>query len=201
MLEKALASVRERRARRNDDMLARLTDMGMPLGMEDVLEFAKGVTPGRPHIAEALVAKGYVGSYREAFDRYIGESGSAFIPRTLWQPEEGIRLLAGMGATVSLAHPFLQADMTEEYLDALLADFRSWGMSALEAYHSAHTDSAVRLSLAAAERHGLLLTGGSDYHGDAKPDVRLGVCRGGMRVPVRILERLEEHRRQQGLWV
>ena len=200
-LEKILEYIREHRGLRNKKMLALLTDIGMPLHMDDVLVFATGVAPGRPHIAKALMAKGYVESIGEAFEQYIGDNGRAFVPRTLLSPEEGIRLLAEAGATVSLAHPFLQSDMTEERLDGLLANFRAWGMAALETYHSSHSDQEIRQCLRLTAKHGLLSTGGSDYHGLTKPGVHLGVGRGGMRVPVRVLELLEEDRRKKGLWV
>jgi predicted metal-dependent phosphoesterase TrpH len=200
-LEDALRDIRRHRVERNAKMVAKLASLGLPMDMDDVLHFARGVTPGRPHIASAMVAKGYVKTVREAFELYIGEKGKAFVPRTLLGPEDGIRLLAAAGATVALAHPFLYAGMTGERLDSLLPDFKSWGMTALEVYHSAHSDQGVRVSLQCAERHGLLCTGGSDYHGGTKPETHLGAGRGGMRVPLRLLETMEEKRTQQGLWV
>ena len=200
-LEEALATIRKRRKERNAEMTDRLTAMGMPVSMDDVLRFARGITPGRPHIASAMVEKGYVKTVREAFELYIGERGKAFVPRALLGPEEGTRLLAATGATVALAHPFLSENMSEERLDSLIPEFMSWGLSALEVYHSAHSDRAVRAALRCAERHGLLCTGGSDYHGRTKPGIHLGAGQGGMRVPLRLLALMEEQRRQQGLWV
>jgi predicted metal-dependent phosphoesterase TrpH len=200
-LDKALEEARDYRKERNRKILERLDLLGMHLVMENVLEFAKGVSPGRPHIAQAMLAKGYVSSFKEAFDLYIGEDGSAFVPRTLITPQEGIELLAGHGATVSLAHPFLRDSISVGQLDRLLPDLKAWGLTAIEAYHSAHDATQVRQCIDLADKYGLLITGGSDYHGRAKPDVLLGVCGSAMRVPVCVLEKLEEDRRKRGLWV
>ena len=200
-LEEALQDIRHQRKERNARMTEKLTAMGMPLSMEDVLRFARGVAPGRPHIASAMVEKGYVKTVRDAFALYIGESGKAFVPRALLSPEKGTRLLAASGATVAIAHPFLSENMSEERLDGLIPEFKAWGLSALEVYHSAHSDSEVRAGLRCAEKHGLLCTGGSDYHGKTKPDIHLGAGQGGMRVPLRLLVLMEEQRIRQGLWV
>ena len=200
-MREALATLRRQRAERNQAMLDALRLNGMPLTMEEVRAVSKGEALGRPHIARALVDKGYVASRKEAFDRYIGWSGAAFVPRELVSPKEGIQLLRGEGATVALAHPFLSRLMTRERLDDLLSDFRAWGLSALEAYHSAHNGGHVRICTDLAARHKLLITGGSDYHGDNKDGIALAVGRGNMRVPHWVLSALRERRKRQGLWV
>lgn len=200
-LKKALAQQRRRRTERNEAMLGALDRLGLCLDMEEVLRFSGKESVGRPHIARALVHRGYVGTIREAFERYIGEGKSAFVPRRILTPEEGIGLLAGAGATVALAHPFLGKGMTIDALDRLLGEFKHYGLTVLEAYHSAHDAGAVRACLALAARHGLLLTGGSDYHGTAKPGVYLGRGKGGMRIPGLLLDKLKEERHKQGLWI
>lgn len=200
-MREALATLRRQREERNQAMLDALRRNGMPLTMEEVRAVSKGEALGRPHIARSLVDKGYVASRKEAFDRYIGWSGSAFVPRALVSPKEGIELLRGEGATVALAHPFLSRLMTQERLDDLLSDFRAWGLSALEAYHNAHDARHVRVCTDMAARHKLLLTGGSDYHGDNKDGIALAVGRGNMRVPHWVLSALRDQRKRQGLWV
>ncbi|MDR2075826.1 MAG: PHP domain-containing protein [Desulfovibrio sp.] len=187
----ALRGIQEHRAQRNRNILRRLRALGMPLSLDDVLAHSRGVVPGRPHIAKALREKGYVKSAAEAFRLYIGEGKSAFFPRTLLTPETGIRLLAAEGATVALAHPFLHSSMTPDILADLLPECQAYGLTALEVYHSAHSDSDVRAGLLLAEAHGLFPTGGSDYHGAFKP----GVCLGSPRVPGILLDRLEAHRK------
>ncbi len=200
-MKAALADIQARRLRRNQEMVRRLCELGLPLVLEDVQAVAGGKAIGRPHIAEALRRKGYVTTIMEAFERYIGRAGAAFVPRELSSPREGISLLAEEGATVVFAHPCLDRDMSGEVLNDLLADFRGFGLTALEAYHSAHDAKSVRLCVRLAKKHNLLLSGGSDYHGRTKPGVRLGVGKGGMRVPYQLLETLRDDRRRRGLWV
>ncbi|MDR3362273.1 MAG: PHP domain-containing protein [Desulfovibrio sp.] len=190
-LREALAVIREHRIQRNRRMLDKLRALGMPLEEEDLPARPPGAAPGRPHIARALLDKGYVRDISSAFSLYLGEEKAAFVPRILPGPREGIRLLAGEGATVVLAHPFLHPGMTPELLGDILGRWRAWGLDALEVYHSSHSSGHVRQALLLADRYGLLPTGGSDYHGEFKSDAVLGKP----RVPAALLDRLEEYRR------
>ena len=191
-MQEALEGFRRNRRERNLAVLERLAVLGMPLTLDEVRELSQtgAVALSRPHIARALVRKGHVNSVSEAFERYLGFGRSAYVPRRLLSPEEGISLLAGEGAIVALAHPCLEETMTPARLDALLAEFKRYGLSALEAYHSAHDDSRTRLCVDLAARHGLLLTGGSDYHGANKPGIALGRGAGKLRVPYLLLEKM-----------
>lgn len=197
----SLAELRQNRATRNRAMLDALRAKGFSLTLEEVRAVAKGEAVGRPHIALALLNKRYVASRREAFERYIGWGGEAFVPRVLASPREGIRLLRDEGATVALAHPFQSRLMTRERLDDILSDFRALGLTALEAYHNCHDDRQVRTSIDLAAKHNLLLTGGSDYHGVNKEGISLGTGKGNMRVPWWVLSSLREYRKRKGLWV
>lgn len=200
-MREALAGMRRQREIRNQAMLDALRANGLPLTMEEVRAVSGGEALGRPHIALALVNKGCVASRKEAFDRYIGWNGAAFVPRVLLSPEEGIRLLRDEGATVALAHPFLSRLMTGERLDDLLSGFRASGLTALEAYHSSHDARQTRQCVDLAARHNLVLTGGSDYHGVNKEGIALGKGKGNVRVPSWVLSALREHRKSKGLWV
>ncbi|MDR2125044.1 MAG: PHP domain-containing protein [Desulfovibrio sp.] len=190
-LEKALAGIRALREKRNRAVLDKLTDLGMPLDPEDVHRRAVGKSAGRPHIASALAAAGYVADSREAFVRFLGRGCPAFAPRRLSAPEPGIALLRRESPVVSLAHPFLSPTMTRSELDGILAEFRSCGLTALEAYHSDHGPEQTDICLELACKHGLSVTGGSDYHGKNKKNIALGTGRGNMRVPLSLLDELE----------
>jgi len=195
----AIDTLQRSRFFRNQAMLDVLATMGMPMTMDEVCEHSGKVAIGRPHIALTMKSKGYVPSLREAFERYLGWGGSAFVPRTLPSPEEGIRLLRGQGATVALAHPFLSKRMTVGRLDAVLGEFRQYGLRAIEVYHSSHDMEQIRLCIRLADKHELLLTGGSDYHGANKEGVTLGAGAGRLRIPYAVLEKLREYRRSRGL--
>ena len=200
-MSEALEEMQKNRRARNQAMLDILREKGMPLTMEDVRAVSGGAPVGRPHIALALRSKGYVNSAKDAFDRLIGWGGQAFIPRTLMTPEEGIRLLHDEGATVALAHPCLSKEMTPERLNDTLSDFRNWGLTAVEIYHSAHDPRHVRLCVKLAARHKLLASGGSDYHGANKPGIALGSGKGKLRIPLSVLEKIQDYRKSKGLWV
>lgn len=197
-LEDLLADLRARRADRNRRIVDKLNRLGLPLRYEDVLRCAGGESVGRPHIAAALLEQGWVTSRQEAFARFLGAGGAAYVPRALPMPEEGVALMAGLGATVCVAHPMLlrcPASWWEETLPRL----KACGLDGLEAYHSEHSAEDERLCVDLARRHDLGLSGGSDYHGLAKPRVRLGRGRGNLRVTVNILEELKHRRLTAGL--
>ncbi len=197
-VQAGLAAVRERRVARNRRIADRLAALGLPVTYEAVRELAAGGVVGRPHFAALLCRQGVTATPREAFERYLGSGGAAYVPRELPEPAAAVALLAAAGATVSLAHPRLIRCAPEE-LDALVASLVPHGLNAIEAYHSEHSAADERACVGLAQRHGLLLTGGSDYHGEAKPGVELGRGKGGLRVTSAVLERLKTDRRARGL--
>lgn len=201
-MKDAIGNFRQKRSFRNMEILHSLKKIGMPLDIEEVHAFSGNGTMGRPHIASAMKSKGYVQSRRDAFSRYIGHEGRAFVPRELMSPEEGISLLRGEGALVVLAHPCLFRHMSRQSLDGLLVKLTGYGLHAIEAYHSAHSRDQIRICVDLAAKYGLLLSGGTDYHGQNKEDICLGSgIRGNVRVPVYVLEKMEAFRREHGLWL
>lgn len=198
-LESVLRKMRDGRRERNRGMVDRLKSLGLDISLADVESGARG-SVGRPHIARALVAKGHVASINEAFRVYLGRGGRAWLPRTLPDPVTVIRLLADLGACVSLAHPFLMR-CPESWLEEQVASFAGEGLTALEAWHSEHTEGQIRQCLALARRYGLCVSGGTDYHGENKPGLTLGRLRDGRPVPHEILDDLKTWRIRHGLSV
>lgn len=199
-MAEVLRTFKRLRRERNLGMLRALDKIGMPLELEEVRAFSGGGAVGRPHIASAMKSRGYVQSRREAFMRYIGHDGAAFVPRELMGAEEGIALLKDEGAIVVLAHPCLFRHMNRQALDRVLAKFTGYGLQAIEAYHSAHSREQVRICVDLAAKYGLLLSGGTDYHGRNKEDIKLGSgLRGNVRAPLYLLEKMEAYRRERGL--
>lgn len=197
-IEKQLAELREKRDFRNERILDRLNTLGLPLTLEQVLAESRGETIGRPHIASALLKAGYVATMQEAFTRYLGKDGRAFEPKEVLSPKDGVRLLANLGATVCVAHPML-IRCSPAWLEDTISDLASHGLTAIEAYHSEHSASHERTCAALATRHNLGVSGGSDYHGLAKPAIRLGRGKGGLRVTRAVYERLLSRRKESGL--
>lgn len=197
-LEQRLADIRHKRDNRNAHILEKLATLGISISMDELQHEARGESVGRPHIAALLVKKGAVPDMETAFREYLGSGGRAYLPKEVLEPEEAVRLMAGLGATVSLAHPCLKP-LPPDWLEAFVLHLKACGLSAIEAYHSEHSDAAVRSCVDLARRLDLGLSGGSDYHGRNKPRIRLGHGYGGLRVPLDILEDLKARRRQQGL--
>jgi predicted metal-dependent phosphoesterase TrpH len=194
----ALAAWRETRLERSRLMAEKLTRAGMPLSHDEILELAGGAAVGRPHIAALMVRKGFVASVGEAFSQYLADDKPLYVPRRLPSPEEGLSALQAEGATTVLAHPMLLR-APERWLEAFVADLARLGLDALEAYHSDHGPGEVRRVLALAGQYGLALSGGSDYHGEARCGAVLGRARDGMRVPGELMENLKAARRARGL--
>ncbi|MDR1660463.1 MAG: PHP domain-containing protein [Desulfovibrio sp.] len=197
-LQARLQELRAKRDARNDRIVALLRDCGLDIGMEDVRRQARGESVGRPHIAASLLAKGYVKTLAEAFGRYLGRQGKAYVPKEVMKAEEAVHMLAGMGATVCLAHPMLDKPPPDK-LEALVAHLIPQGLSAVEIWHSEHSAEDTRAALELAHRFKLGLSGGSDYHGRNKPGIRPGVGRGNLRVGMDVLENLVRLRRERGL--
>lgn len=172
-----LAEQRHDRARR---MVARLNRLGVEVELADVERIAAGATITRPHVAMALLERGHVGRLDEAFTRFIGQSGPAFVAKPLRDPGSTFHAVRRAGGIPVLAHPgtFRRDD--------LIAGFAEAGLAGLEVRHTEHSSAASRHYEAMAKDLGLLPTGGSDFHGTPGHRGRIGLP----RVPVEWAERL-----------
>ncbi len=167
-LSEAELHLREARKNRNQRVVERLRELGVNVTYEQVLEQAGGQIVGRPHIARVLIDKGYVRSTHEAFERYLGQRGAAYVHRDRLSPAQAIELIHRAGGIAVLAHP-IQLHLEEpEQLDHAMAKLIDLGLDGLEVRHSDHDGSAIRRYQSMAERRNLLITGGSDYHGSQK---------------------------------
>jgi len=175
---------------RNIRLVARLQELGFDITLEEAEARGRGMT-GRPHFAQLLIEKGYVANYREAFDDYLDESAKGYVYRREPQFAEGVERIRKAGGIASLAHPVrVKGDVP-----SLTPELKDAGMNAIEAYHSDHTDENTELYLSLASRYGLMVTGGSDFHGTAKPGVTLGTVGGNLRIPDDLVDRLREQSR------
>jgi predicted metal-dependent phosphoesterase TrpH len=178
-----LAAQRERRVERVRAIASRLASLGAPIDVGPLLELAgkqDGRSIGRPQVARALIAAGYAVDTDDAFERWLDVGRPAFVPRAGAPPEEVIRIIHDAGGLASLAHPGL----TE--IDERVPALRDAGLDALEAYHSDHDPATRDRYLQMARALGLLVTGGSDYHGDPAH----GISPGSVTLPADDWERL-----------
>ena len=171
---------------RNVRLIARLQELGFNITLEEAEARGRGMT-GRPHFAQLMVEKGYVSSIREAFDDYLDESAKGYVYRREPQFAEGVERIRKSGGIASLAHPVrVKGDMP-----SLMPELCDAGMNAIEAYHSDHESRDTELYLGLAQRYGLMVTGGSDFHGTVKPGVMLGTGHAGnLQIPADLVEKL-----------
>ena len=176
------------RRERNVRLAARLQELGFDITVEEAQARGRGMT-GRPHFAEIMVEKGYATSYRQAFDDYLDESAKGYVYRHEPRFAEAVARILTSGGIASLAHPVrVKGDVA-----ALMPELCDAGLNAIEAYHSDHGAAETKLYLRLARRYGLMVTGGSDFHGTPKPEVRLGTgCAGNLHLPDDLLEKLRE---------
>ena len=172
---------------RNIRLVARLRELGFDITLEEAEARGRGMT-GRPHFAALMLEKGYVANYRQAFDDYLDESAKAYVYRHEPTFAEGVAVVRRAGGIASLAHPTRVHGDVEEMMPELCAA----GLSAIEAYHSDHTPAETAYFVDLARRYDLLVTGGSDFHGEAiKPGVKLGSgYQGNLSVPPEVVDHL-----------
>ncbi len=153
-----LRRLRDGRVVRAKEMVRRINQLGIPLTFEEVLKYADGAI-GRPHVARALVASGYVASVQEAFARYLGRGCPAYVERERFSPEEAVEAIRAAGGVPVFAHPLWGGDPER------VARLVKHGLKGIEVYYPDHTPADVLRFLELARRFHLVPTGGSDYHG------------------------------------
>ncbi|MFD2612909.1 PHP domain-containing protein [Paenibacillus gansuensis] len=187
-----LGELRRTRDIRNEMMVARLNELGMNITMEEILSNVNKEDPdetvGRPHIADLLVKKGYAATMQEAFDRYLGKNGAAYVNPPRITPADAVRWIHEAGGCAVLAHPGLYQ------MDELVEEMVQGGFDGIEVYHSDHRpeDSAKYRMLA--ERYDLIQTGGSDYHGE-RNGVVFHAALGSSKVTIEAVTQLQNTRK------
>ena len=181
-LLETLTTMRESRVGRAEGMVNKLATLGLPLEWKRVQEIAGEGSIGRPHIAQALLEKGYVSTIQEAFDKYIDWGGPAFVEIVKLSPEEAADLITRSSGLPVLAHPLYINDP-----DPLIARLKQHGLVGIEAYYKKYNGEQIKKVLSLAAKYELIATGGSDYHG---LDDNVGAMIGGPDVPMEAVERL-----------
>ena len=184
-----LEQFRQARDARNAKMLSRLQEHGVNISKEQMLAAFPGCVWTRAHFARYLRDHGYVRDMPEAFSRYIGDGAPCFVPKEQISPFEAVRRILENGAHPVLAHPLLYHFSPSE-LETLTAKLCACGLQGLEAIYSTNRFSDESAMKQLAKRHGLHITGGSDFHGSNKPDIDLGSGRGNLVIPLSLWESL-----------
>ncbi len=195
-LQAVIARQRDGRLYRAQRMIEKLTALNLPLSYEEILKSADGGAVGRPHIAKAMIAQGYVSDSNEAFAKYLGHGMPAYVEQPKLTPTEAIALLHRAGAAAGLAHPYNVEGADQVDLDALLPELADAGLDAIETYYTDYSAAQQSAILHLAQRFDLIPTGGSDFHGGGiLSQAELGT----IRVPAESFQRLEGAAAQRAL--
>lgn len=163
--------MRRKRAKMIFDYLA---DKNIYLTWADIEKYAPGGIFARPHFARAMIEQGYISTVSEAFDRYLDTEEFRKIKRPRPTAEEAIKMIETMSGIPVLAHPALQKKSDKD-IEALIVHLKNAGLAGIECYHSEHSENDIKKYLALAHKYDLLITGGSDFHGEKiKPSIKLG---------------------------
>lgn len=189
-LQVALHQVQAGRIERNKRIIANLNSLGFAIPFSELQKSAGSGQNGRPHIARLMLEKGFVRTMDEAFEKYLGHGGLAYVTRFVFGLKEAIALIKNAGGVAVLAHP-LQLDKLVDNLPQVLHQMRDMGLDGIEVYYPNHSRQFRKRLIIIAEEHCLLMTGGSDYHGAIRPGTTLA---GGknVSVPAQLLIKMKQ---------
>ena len=172
-LQGTLSAFRDGREGRARKMVERLDEMGLPVPWERVEELSGGGAIGRPHIAQAMVEAGYIEYPKDAFDKYLGRNGPAYVERARLTPAEAVRMVVSNGAVPVMAHPTFSVPRMDDEgvaeLRRILVELRGEGLAGMEVYYGVYEPDTVALLKSMADELGLIACGGSDYHASGNP--------------------------------
>lgn len=194
VLGQQLEALQRARVARNERIVEALRAHGVEVTLDEIrAEAADATSIGRPHVARVLVRKGAATSIQDAFDDWLAKGKPAYAERERLNPEEAVELAHASGGVTSLAHPY-SLDLTRDALDAEIRRLADIGLDAMECAYGRYSPGERDELEELAARHDLATTGGSDYHGENKPDLSVGSGRGDLCVAPEVLDRLEERR-------
>lgn len=188
VLDRGLADLREMRHQRARAIVDRLNELGVTLAFEDVLAQAGPGVVGRPHVARAMIAEGWATDARDAFDRYLGANRPAFVAKEQLSLRAAIAMIHDAGGLAMLAHP--GSGGTRDRIDAM----RAIGLDGIEVKHPSHSSGDTARLRGLCEQFGLVMSGGSDWHGAAEGPRTIGM----MHVPLEWLTRQDAHLHARG---
>ncbi len=183
-----LDELKRAREERNPQIASRLQALGLDVDYDEVVRVAGNEVVGRPHFARVMVEKGYAASIKDAFDKYLKKGAAAYIEKARLSPADSIALIRNAGGVAVLAHPYQLNLSSAEELEGLIAELVEGGLDGIEALYSRHSPAQRASYVEIAERHELLVTGGSDYHGSYKPDISIVDGLGDLEIPYGLLE-------------
>lgn len=181
-----------KREERNIRMIEKMQSCGIDITQESFYEMFPDSVITRAHFGTYLMKKGYVSSVKEAFAKYVGPGKPCYMPKESITPVQAIECIKlGKGVPV-LAHPMLYKKLSQEQLDELIVELKKHGLVGIETLYSENSPEEEERTKELAKKHGLFMTGGSDFHGTTKPYIQLGVGKGNLRIPEEMVEKIRE---------
>ncbi|MFO8084462.1 MAG: PHP domain-containing protein [Desulfobacterales bacterium] len=189
-LNQKLNTLQDFRKNRNPQIIQNLNALGIQVALSQVKEFSGECQLGRPHIARYLVQKGFVSTIDEAFDKYLGKGKAAYVEKFRISCREALQLICDAGGLPVLAHPYLLNLDNRSVFEELIITLKSMGLKGIEIYYPEHPPEMVNFYTHIAKKYDLITTGGTDFHGDIKPEIQLGYGYGNFSVSFEIYENI-----------
>lgn len=196
LLIQRLRFLQKARAERNPKILEKLNQLGMDITFEEVVKASNGGQIGRPHFANVLLEKKYVKSFQEAFDRFLKKGAPAYVDKFRFTSQEAIHFIKEANGVAVLAHPKTLGLNGYFELEKFILKLVQEGLQGIEVYYPEHSPTEVTHFETLAKRYGLIMTGGTDYHGIEKDGLDIGVGRGEMRLSYTLVENIKSLRNQ-----
>jgi predicted metal-dependent phosphoesterase TrpH len=190
LLNERLAYLQKARAERNPKIVENLNRLGVKISYDEVIRASGGGQVGRPHFAQVLLEKGYVRSFQEAFDRFLKKGASAYVDKVRFTSAEAIHFIREAGGVAVVAHPNTLGVNGSKAFEVLLLQLIREGLEGIEVHYPEHSPLETAQYKFLAEKHGLVITGGTDYHGIEGTELDIGVGRGDLKLPYSIIENL-----------
>lgn len=188
----SLASIKQGRYNRNEEMCARFRADGIDITMEKLQHGNPNMVVTRAHFARVLIAQGICKDMNQAFKKYLGKKCKYYIPTPDMPAADAIKLIKTYGKAAFIAHPLLYG-FGYRQIEEMIEELKPYGLTGLEVYHSSNNTYESGKLREIARTHGLLISGGSDFHGAAKPDISVGSGRGGLRVTEAVFHDLQNY--------
>ena len=189
-LNQSLDLLQAARKNRNPQIIERLNDLGFEMSLEDIRKEIGESQLGRPHIAQHMIRRGYVRTIDEAFDHYLSHGKPAYVDKYRIPCKEAIDVIQSSGGIAVLAHPVLLGIDSTDQLETAVKELCKLGLGGIEVYYPDHSPYHTQFYASLADKYHLVKTGGTDYHGQINPEIRLGSGRGNFRVPYEVYETL-----------
>ena len=191
MLNENLTDLQKSRSSRNPQIIKKLNELGLPITMEEVQKISGGGQVGRPHIAAVLLKKGYVRSIQQAFDKYLKKGAVAYYDRRRLTRERAVDMIHDAGGLVILAHPGTLG-VNGSAFNVLMSELKDVGFDGIEVFYNSHSQVDEDRLMKIVDEFGFMISGGTDFHGDNKPSIKLGIGYGNMAIPYEVLQEMKQ---------